>query len=328
MGAYSFLLSAVLLIACQEEKPQLSESKGQPTELLVVAPARMLQGENLDTLNTVVDCDAPGLGSSERIFRTMTIGEKGYEKIYKLMHSQLHLKIDPSVKETSLGVAHDIYARPQLQLMVKAATEEQMRQFLSENRERIQHIIMDFQLDRHAGQLRRKYSKRVCDDLKRLGYAVNMPTDMVATKVGKKFLWGSSNRGGDKDIHFVFYTYPWQGEEVADTTLFVQKNDSVLQANIPGSRPDQWMTISRGQDGNPVLWPTLRMRNGHRHYEVRGLWEMHHGFMGGPFVAYVQVDTAARQVVVSEGFVFSPNSAKRDLLRSVESGLRTLHKIH
>ena len=61
--------------------------------------------------------------------------------------------------------------------------------------------------------------------------------------------------------------------------------------------------------------------------EVRGLWDMHGGFMGGPFVAQVRVDSVARKVVCAEGFVFSPNSAKRDLLRSVEAGLRTLRKL-
>ena len=50
--------------------------------------------------------------------------------------------------------------------------------------------------------------------------------------------------------------------------------------------------------------------------------------MGGPFVAHIRVDTAASQIVVSEGFVFSPNSAKRDLLRSVEAGLRTLKRVN
>ena len=49
--------------------------------------------------------------------------------------------------------------------------------------------------------------------------------------------------------------------------------------------------------------------------------------MGGPFVSLVSVDSVAREVVVAEGFVFSPNSSKRDLLRSLEAGLRTLRKI-
>ena len=77
------LAAVMLLAACDEKKGpvRLPESKGQPAELVVVVPAAMLHGECRDTLDTVVDCDAPGLGSSERIFRTLTIGEKGLESV-------------------------------------------------------------------------------------------------------------------------------------------------------------------------------------------------------------------------------------------------------
>ena len=324
------LISLVILLisSCDEKKGEvrLSESKGQPAELLVVVPAVMLQGENADTLNAVVDCDAPGLGTAERIFRTMTIGERGYQKIYKLMHSQMHLKIDPTQPKPTVGVAYDVHARPQLDMLIKAPSETEMRRFLSENRERIQRIFLDFQLDRYATFLKRKYSKKVSDDLKKLGYDVRVPSDLTATKPGKDFLWASTNRGGDRDVNFVFYTYPWNGENIADTALFVSKRDSVMKANIPGSSPGQWMETARGEKGEPVLWTAVRKISGKFQFEVHGLWDMKNGFMGGPFVSLVCVDTTAQQVVVSEGFVFSPNSSKRDLLRSVESGLRTLQK--
>lgn len=330
IGLMSLICLIGIFSSCEEKKDtvRLAESKGQPAELLVVAPSKMLHGEYADSLNSVVDCDAPGLGSTERIFRTMTIGTKGYEKIYKLMHSQLLIEIDPAQKETVMGVAHDVYARPQLQVLIKGASEKDVSQFLSENRERIQRMFLDFQLDRYAQFLEKKYSKKASKALTQLGYDVHLPSDIGSAKPGKNFLWASSNRGGDKDINFVFYTYPWNGESIADTALFVAKRDSVLKANIPGSRPDQWVVTTRGETGTPVLWPALRKIAGKEQYEVRGLWEMKNGFMGGPFVSLVSIDSVARKVVVTESFVFSPNSSKRDLLRSVEAGLRTLRKKH
>ena len=326
-GLKYLTIAALLLVSCKEEKPQLSDSKGQPAELLVVLPTGLVNSEVADTLETITDCDAPGLGSSERIFRSMTIGERGYQKVYKLMHSQLHVEIDPKQSQPVLGVAYDVYARPQLQILIKAANQQALTGFLCQNRERIQHLILDFQLDRYANILRRKYSKKVDEDLSRhLGYRVCMPVDMASTKKGKNFLWGSSNRGGDKDINFVSYVLPWSGEDVADTALFVHRRDSVLRANIPGAQEGQWMQTARGEHGQPVLWPVLRRVEGRQLMEVHGLWDMHGGFMGGPFVSRVEVDTVARQVIVTEGFVFSPNTAKRDLLRSVEAGLRTFRK--
>lgn len=325
---FVWLLVAACFVACEEEKGRLPESKGQPAELLVVMPSKLMHGETADTLNTVVDCDAPGLGSSERIFRTMTIGAKGYEKVYKLMHTQLHIELDPSAKTPTLGVAHDVHAQPQLQMLIRAASECDLQQFLSLNRERIQRIILDFQLDRQATFLQRKYSKKVSDDLRRMGFDACVPSDIQSTKPGKNFLWASSNRGGDKDINFVLYTLPWKGENICDTSLFVGMRDSVMQANVPGSLPGQYMTTTRGQTGKPVLWTEFRMIAGAQQFEVRGLWEMKNGFMGGPFVSLVRVDSTRHQMVVTEGFVFSPNSSKRDLLRSLESALRTVRRIN
>ena len=324
---YILCICASALVGCKEDKPHLADAKGTPSELLVVIPTSLIDTDIADTLQTITDCDAPGLGSSERIFRTMTIGAKGYEKVYKLMHSQLRVELDPKQQKPVLGVARDVNARPQLQLLVRAASPADLRGFLSQNREHIQHLILDFQLERYANMLRTKHSRKVTTELRRLGYDVSMPVDMASAKRGRDFLWASSNRGGDKDINFVFYTLPWHGEDITDIDFYVHKRDSVMQANVPGSQEGQWMQTSRTPEGEPILWPLLRKSNDSEQVEIRGLWDMKGGFMGGPFVAHVSVDTVAGKIVFAEGFVFSPNSAKRDLLRSVEAGLRTLRKL-
>jgi hypothetical protein len=38
------------------------------------------------------------------------------------------------------------------------------------------------------------------------------------------------------------------------------------------------------------------------------------------------VDSVNNKVVVTEGFVYSPTTDKRDLLRTVEASLRTMYK--
>ena len=169
----------VLLVGCKEDKPTLPDAKGTPSELLVVIPSSLVDSDIADTLQTITDCDAPGLGSAERIFRTMTIGERGYEKVYKLMHSQLRVELDPSQRKPALGVARDVNARPQLQLVVKAASPADLRKFLSRNRERIQYLILDFQLERYADMLRGKHSKKVTTEMRRLGYDVSMPVEVT-----------------------------------------------------------------------------------------------------------------------------------------------------
>ena len=46
--------------------------------------------------------------------------------------------------------------------------------------------------------------------------------------------------------------------------------------------------------------------------------------MGGPFVSHARLDEKNNRVVVVEGFVFAPETDKRNFIRRVESALYTL----
>ena len=53
--------------------------------------------------------------------------------------------------------------------------------------------------------------------------------------------------------------------------------------------------------------------------EIRGFWEVQNDFMGGPFVAHIFYDKKTNNLLVLEGFVYSPRYDKRNYLRQVES---------
>ena len=57
---------------------------------------------------------------------------------------------------------------------------------------------------------------------------------------------------------------------------------------------------------------------------LRGLWRMEGDMMGGPFVSHAQLDEARQRVIVAEGFVYAPETDKRNFLRRIEAALFTL----
>ncbi len=324
---FALLLALAALTACNDGGGNsLMASKGLPCELLVVCDPRVTGSDLMDSVKTVTECECPGLGTAEDIFRVNNISQKAYTSVFWSMHSKIFFSIDPKLKEPRLGVARDVKSRPQLEIHVEAPDEASMRSFIAQKREAIQELLIDFQTERLGSLAQNRFSKKVDDDLAAVaGYSVRMPSDMVATKKGENFLWGGSNRS-QQDINFIFYTYPWNGQDIADVSTFVSKRDSVLKANIPGSRPDQHMVTSRGLEEQPVVWPRLRRINGELTLQVRGLWELENGFLGGPFSALVSVDSAENKVVVREGFVYNPEGQKRDLMRQLEGSLLTLRK--
>ena len=322
------LLAIVLLAACSgegEKKKVLVSSKGLPSELLLVVDKEVWLSDLQDSINGIVKAQAPGLMQVEELFRVTRILSKDYAPTHTTFHTKLFIKLDDSLDKPLMGTRRNECAKPQLDLVVAAPSLDELREFLRLNSARMQEILLEAQIEKRVELLRKKYSKKVDDDLKEvLGMSVRAPENMKATKKGERFLWGGTNLL-EKDMNLVVYTYDWHGEALVDTCLYVEKRDSVMRHNIPGSNEGQWMQTVRERENNrPLVECTEREMNGRMVMEARGLWEMRNGALGGPFVSISRVDTAARKVIVGEGFVYSPSTDKRDLVRQMEAVLRTL----
>lgn len=325
---FVMLLSLVMTASCSgggEKKHVLVASKGLPSELLLVVDGDVWNSDLKDTVNAIVEGQVPGLVQAEHMFRVTRIFSRDYKPTHTTFHSKLFVKVDKTLDKPMMGMKRNGYAKPQLELVVAAPSVEELRTFLSANGQRIAEMFADFQVEMRVGQLKKKYSKKVSDDLKStLGMTVNAPEHMQATKSGECFMWASTNLV-EKDLNLVVYTYDWHGENVADTAVFIAKRDSVMKKNIPGEREDQWMQTAHGGERNlPLVECHTRGLYGQQVVESRGLWEMRNGALGGPFVSLVRVDTIHNRVVAAEGFVYSPSTEKRDLVRTMEAVLRTL----
>ena len=322
-----YLLVTVLVLSCAGEKKEkkriIVASKGLPSELLLVVDRAVWGTDLQDTINSIVEAQVPGLARAEKMFRVTRIFSRDYSSTHNTFHTKLYVKIDKNLDKPMIGVLHNEYAKPQIELMVTAPTVDELRTHLSCNGERIKEILADAQVEMRVKLLMKKYSKKVNDDLHDvLGMSVRAPEHMKATKKSENFLWGGTNLL-EKDLNLVVYTYDWHGEDLSDKDLYVQKRDSVMKKNIPGGREDQWLQTVV-ENGQPIVSCKVRCMGGRQVLETRGLWEMRNGALGGPFVSLSRVDTMSRKVVVGEGFVYSPSTDKRDLVRQMEAVLRTL----
>ena len=323
------LVFAMLMCSCSgdgEKKKVLVSSKGLPSELLLVVDKAVWDSDLQDSINSIVKAQVPGLMQVEELFRVTRIFSKDYEATHTTFHTQLFVKVDKTLDKPLMGTRRNEYAKPQVELVVAAPSIDVLREYLMLNSDRIKEILLEAQIEKRVELLRRKYSKKVDDDLKEvLGMTVRAPENMKATKKGNRFLWGGTNLL-EKDLNLVVYTYDWHGEDITDVELYVEKRDSVMKLNIPGSSEGQWMrTVRERENKRPLVECRERRINGREVLEVRGLWEMRNGALGGPFVSISRVDTAAQRVIVGEGFVYSPSTDKRDLVRQMEATLRTLN---
>lgn len=321
------LLLICVFFSCAEKegKVQKIASIGQPSEVVLVLSEGVQGTDVADSLQEILTANVPGLNQGEDFFRLNKIPsslDKG--EFYKL-HSKLIVKLDKNVKEATMGTARDVHARPQIQVQLAAPNLDALRDYLSSHADQIRKVFLDAQLDMQASYLKKHHSQPLYTDLKaHLGYTIDAPEEIKFTKKGKDFLWAST-RTSEKQLNMVFYTKPYAGESLADLDVLCNIRDSVMKVNIPGSAPDQWMETTREQE-QPIAMLEPSSFNGQPASVMRGLWQERNGAMGGPFVSMCFIDSAANQLVVAEGFVFSPSTTKRDLIRRLEAALRTLRK--
>ena len=95
----------------------------------------------------------------------------------------------------------------------------------------------------------------------------------------------------------------------------LKANSKMLMENVPGMFENTYMTLS----GYAPPTVTYNKYRGLQFAEIRGLWEVHNDYMGGPFVTHVFYSPDGKYMIGLEGFVYAPKFDKRHYLRQVEA---------
>lgn len=333
MNKYCQLLLLVpfLFISCHGDKKvetRKPSSRGLPSELLLVVDRDFCHEQMTTFFKEIFQRDVPGLYQSEPFFRLSRVPLSHYTRRYVTLHSQVFVRRDRGLKQVMLNVSRDVTARPQIVMDISAPDEESLCAYLTAHADSVCNLICDAQLDMRAADLRRHYNVEVRNRMgQQLGYTICVPEHLHPRKEASSFLWAGTNLQS-KDLNVVLYSFPWESGRPLDLVTFAHKRDSVMKANLSGSTSDKYMQTT-WQDGRPLLSASLLRCVGKTDVmHVRGFWEMKNDGFGGPFVADVLQDKDAGRLLVAEGFVFSPSTGKRDLIRILEASLRTVKKIN
>jgi hypothetical protein len=118
----------------------------------------------------------------------------------------------------------------------------------------------------------------------------------------------------------MIYYYNYTDTNTFTLDFLVDKRNQIVKKYIPGPNPNSYMAT---EDLLPPVMKEFK-QEGKYFAELRGLWKLENGSMGGPFVSISTVDELRNRVITVEGFVFAAGLEKREFLRQVESILYTL----
>ena len=309
----------VLLGSCHSS-PSVVTATGMPYEIVVVTTPSIWKDTLGKALKEELLLPIAGLPQQEPSMRITYASSADFNGLMTYVRNILMVNVDEK-QYTKLSVRseNDRWAKGQVVLYITAPNEGVVLDYLDQNKGALTDYLTNLEMNRMAVVMQDVYSSVVMNKVKeKFNIMLNVPSDITATKDTTDFLWASNDaKTGRMDV--VVYTFPYTDPKTFTLEYMKMMRDSILGANIPGAYPNSHMvTESYGLIYKPI---TLL---GKYCGVLRGLWKVEGDMMGGPFVSYARLDKKNNRVVVAEGFVYAPETDKRNYIRRLEASLRTL----
>lgn len=324
MKKISLLISLLMLLVFMEacsSGPVITRATGLAYEVVVVMKKADWNGPSGQAIKKELTSDVPGLPQSEPALKITYVDPSQFDGLLTYVRNILIVKIDPTIyTKVSVNYEKDRWSKGQIVVNLNAPSAEALETYVQENPKTLVDFFVKAEMNRAIDQLQTDYSPVVMENLKKNhDLMLNAPSKMTYYRDTTDFFWASNNANtGRTDL--IVYTFPYTDPNTFTAEYLVAKRDSVLKENLPGAFPESYMTTESrfGVDYTPITV------NGKYCGVLRGLWKMVGDMMGGPFVSHVRLDEKNNRVVVAEGFVFAPETDKRNFIRRIEAALYTL----
>lgn len=295
----------LMLLGCHDgRKALMLESVGKPYEVLVVCDDSTMAALVRAELETPVY----GLPQAEPSFDVSTVDTK---HLSATLRTTRNLVMVGKGNDNDIRIRHDVYAQPQIEVLVSAPSAQQLSRLMREKGQQLRKVLTHNEMKAAHEQLERHHNAEAERTIRQLfGVEMLIPADMTSSKRGKDFLW-LSNNSPDAMQNVCIYIYK-KGTDLHNVR-WVALRDSVMRANIPGEEPGMYMhTVNE-----PYERQVIGRMEGQR-YSFCGLWEMTGDMMGGPFSCVAIADTARQRIIVAEAFVYAPGRSKRNLMMALQ----------
>ncbi len=312
------LLASLLFIAggCKDDPSQYMKTvSGKAGEVIVVIDKESWQGDVGNALRQTLAEPYPQLPQSEPAFNLINITKNAFGDLFKVHRNIIYARIEPSVADTGVFVRRDVWAQPQIVIELAAQNGEQAARLIEKNSQPIFNAIDQIEKERIANSTRRYEEPSIRSVVtEKFGGSPYFPKGYSIKKVTEDFVWVASE-STYTNLGILIFTMPYDGVQFPSLDEIIEKQNQILQKNVPGMFPNSYMTTSTAIP--PTMTPYKYKDKDY--VEIRGLWEVANDYMGGPFVEHVLYAQDSGKLLVIEGFVYAPRYRKRNYVRQVES---------
>ncbi len=316
------VLTILILIttSCDNQggKSHKVRSIGGTSEVLVVLQNENQWDSNIgDTIRKYLAQEQYGLSQVEPIFDLAHITVNDFSDMFKKHRNIMIVNIDKNVTSTKVESFKDRWASPQ---QIFRITSNSASAFAESFPDYAIGIIEDYrqaERGRILSVFRPSSKNKVLNNVRKsFKLDITIPQGFYVAKSDAGFMW-IRKVVTDFNQGIIIFSEPYVDKEQFSTNSIVARTNRELKQYIPGDSEGTYMIIN-----DEFIAPvTKQIENYVSDYtiEVRGVWNVEHDFMGGPFISYTFVDPRDNNIITIMGYVYHPNKKKRNLLRQLEA---------
>jgi len=295
---------------------------GGTGEVLVVMDQFNWDNSTGDLLQDILKEEFPGLPQSEPIFDVIQVTASSFDGVYRF-HRSIFLTTVSSGVEPRIRFRENVWAKPQIMVQVEAPNATALRELISENEKQITSFLIQYDRNRLMNVYKDSKDPAIQKDIAthhQVRLAIPRGYNM---DFSKEDFTSVSIESPDLSQVIQVYDYPASGPEDLNVANIIEKRNSFTKIYVKGPREDSYMVISSMYV--PIAYD---MKNNNMDVvELRGLWDLENGFMGGPFVSHSVYDAKRGRIVTVDGYVYHPNQKKRVKIKQLEAIIYSMELI-
>ena len=299
--------------------PNVSGGTG---EVLVVMDQFNWDNSTGDLLQDILKEEFPGLPQSEPIFDVIQVTASSFDGVYKF-HRSIVLTTVSSGLEPKIRFRENVWAKPQIMVQVEAPTATALRELISENERQIQSFLVQYDRNRLMNVYKDSKDPAIQKDIAthhQVRLAIPRGYNM---DFSKEDFTSVSIESPDLSQVIQVYDYQASGPEDLNVDNIIENRNSFTKTYVKGPREDSYMIISSMFE--PIAYDLKN--NNLDVVELRGLWDLENGYMGGPFVSHSVYDAKRGRIVTVDGYVYHPNQKKRVKIKQLEAIIYSMELI-
>ena len=295
---------------------------GAAGEVLVVMDQFNWENSAGEMLQDILKEEIPGLPQSEPLFDVLHITSASFDNLLKFHRSIVLITIEADL-EPKVRYRENIWAKPQIMVHLEAPTSRALHALIREHEEQIQGFLVQYDRNRlirtYQGSKDPAIQKEIAAHHQvRLAIPRGYNLDF-----SKAEYTSVSIEAPNLSQVIQVYDYPVSGPQDLNTAYLIEQRNRITKTFVQGPRENSYMTLSKMYE--PIAFDLKK--NGVDVVELRGLWELENGFMGGPFISHSVYDKGRNRIVTVDGYLYHPNQKKRVKLKQLEAIIYSMEVI-